>query len=102
MRYCQIYDQVQLGRMTLTHYYLMMKSVGLQLVDKQRALHMQAWLNVQAKATKQRGKKVVPYFKSFDDFFKDPLSEQTGNKKTARHEQMNDELKQMLLKANGG
>jgi len=98
MRYCNIYDQVQLGRITLAHYYLMMKSVGLQLVDKQRELHLQAWLNVQAKATKQKGKKTVPYFKAFDEFFKDPENEK--KKKSARNEQISTDMKMKLLRAN--
>ena len=98
MRYCEIYDQVQLGRMTLTHYYILMKSVGLRLVDKQRDLHLQAWLNVQVKATKQKGKKTVPYFKTFDEFFKDPEIEK--KKKSAQNEQISDDMKMKLLTAN--
>ena len=42
MRYCEIYDPVKLGRITLTQYYLMMKAIRLQLIDKQQDLHMQA------------------------------------------------------------
>ena len=102
MRYCNIYDQVQLGRITLTHYYLIMESVGLQLVDRQRDLHIQAWLNTQATATKQKGKKTVPYFKTFDEFFKDPLDPKNKHKKTARNEQIGDEVMGLLLRANGG
>ena len=30
---------------------------------------MQAWLNQQVQATKQKGKKSVPIFSKFDDFF---------------------------------
>jgi len=100
MRYCGIYDQVQLGRITLSQYFLMMKAVRLQLIDQQRDLHVQAWLNVQAKAAKQRGKKTVPYFKSFDEFFKDPLKQKDEKKKNTHSERMSVEMKQMLLKAN--
>ncbi|WZY01592.1 hypothetical protein NSQ26_06020 [Bacillus sp. FSL W7-1360] len=32
-------------------------------------MHLQAWLNVQANSTKESGKKVVPVFKKFKDFF---------------------------------
>ena len=60
------------------------------------------WLNIQVIATKQRGKKTVPYFKSFDDFFKDPLNPKNKHKKTARNEQMGDEIRKMLLRANSG
>ncbi|MCL1990913.1 MAG: hypothetical protein FWG67_08505 [Defluviitaleaceae bacterium] len=100
MRYCQIYDPVTLGRVTLKQYFLMMKAVQLQLVDKQRDLHIQAWLNMQVKATKQRGKKTVPYFKTFNDFFKDPHD---GKMKPTQHQpamKPYGDLKKMMLKAN--
>jgi len=93
MRYCKIYDPVQLGRITLRQYMLMIKAVRLQLLDKERDIHAQAWLNVQAKATKQRGKKTVPYFRSFDEFFKHP-------EENTERAQENDALKAMVLRAN--
>jgi len=74
-----------------------MKAVRLQLLDKERDLHAQAWLNVQAKATKQRGKKVVPYFKSFDAFFSYP--EEDSPAKRQKVQEM-DALKAMVLRAN--
>ena len=98
MRYCDIYDPVKLGRITLTQYYLMMKAIRLKLVDKQRDLHIQAWLNTQVKATKQRGKKTVPYFKTFGDFFKEP--DDLTVKKKVKEDKKYDEVKQLLLKAN--
>jgi len=93
MRYCRIYDPVQLGRITLRQYMLMAKAIRLQLIDRDRDIHAQAWLNVQAKATKQRGKKTVPYFKSFDEFFQHP---DEGTEKA----QENAALKEMVLRAN--
>ena len=100
MRYCHIYDPVKLGRITLNQYFLMMRAVRLQLIDKQRDLHIGAWLNVQAKATKQRGKKTVPYFKTFDDFFPDPEHKKSDKKMTGQETRKYDELKGILLKAN--
>lgn len=87
---------MQLGRVTLRQYFFMMKATRLRLIDKERDIHAQAWLNVQAKATKQRGKKTVPYFRSFDEFFK--LSEDTLDKHKQADEQ--DALKAMVLRAN--
>ena len=97
MRYCGLYDQTQLGRITLRHYYLMIEAIKSKILDEQRSLHMLAWLNVQVKATKQKGKKTVPYYKTFDDFFKDPTQ---STKKSARNEQISGDMKMMLLKAN--
>lgn len=46
-----------------------MSAVELRNVDKSFYISYQAWLNQQVKAEKQKGKKTVPYFKSFDKFF---------------------------------
>jgi len=100
MRYCEIFDPVKLGRVTLRQYYLMMQAIRLQLIDKQQDLHMQAWLNMQVKATKQRGKKTVPYFKTFGDFFKHPDKENPRKKGRLGQEQRYDAIKEILLKAN--
>jgi len=99
MRYCNIYDPVKLGRMTLRHYFLTIKAVRLRLLDKERDLHVGAWLNVQAKATKQRGKKTIPYFRTFDEFFTHP-DQKPAKKMNKQDEQKYDALKEMLLKAN--
>jgi len=80
----------------------MMKAIRLQLIDKQQDLHIQAWLNVQAKATKQRGKKTVPYFKSFDEFFKHSDEVKPKIKGNVQEEKRKSELRSMLLKANTG
>jgi len=68
MRYCRIYDRTVLGRTTLGQYAMMMESVRLQKEDELREIHMHAWLNRQAAATKKQGKSIVPYFRSFEDF----------------------------------
>lgn len=46
-----------------------MKAYQLSRVDKEYELHLQAWLNQQAQATKSKGKKTVPVFRTFNDFF---------------------------------
>ena len=97
MRYCGIYCPVQLGRITLRQYFLMMKAIRLRLIDKERDIHAQAWLNVQAKATKQRGKKTVPYFKNFDEFFKPSKDDTPESRKQAQEQNA---LKEMVLRAN--
>ena len=62
-------DLQLIGRMTIKEYSLRMKAYRLMHIDELYRMHLQAWLNNQATATKQKGKKSVPYFKSFDDFF---------------------------------
>ena len=55
---------------------------------------------MQVKATKQRGKKIVPYFKTFGDFFKHPDKVDSRKKGNSVQEQKYEALKGILLKAN--
>ena len=62
-------DLKQVGRMTIKEYALRMRAYRLKHLDDLYKMHLQAWLSNQVTATKQKGKKSVPYFKSFEDFF---------------------------------
>ena len=53
----------------LDEYLLLMKAYNLKRVDKEYDYHLQAWLGQQVQATEQRGKKSVPVYKNFKDFF---------------------------------
>lgn len=55
--------------MTLREYLFRMKAHSLSRVDKERDMHLQAWLNVQASSTESKGNKTVPKFKTFKEFF---------------------------------
>lgn len=55
--------------MNLAEYELRMISYRLKRLNKSQEIHEQAWANNQIKATKKVGKKEVPYFKKFKDFF---------------------------------
>lgn len=55
--------------MTLYEYDLKMRAHNLARVDKEHDMHLQAWLNYQVTATREQGKKQVPVFKKFEDFF---------------------------------
>lgn len=46
-----------------------MISYRLKRLNKSREIHEQAWANNQIKAKKKLGKKEVPYFKKFIEFF---------------------------------
>lgn len=61
------YDEV--GLLRLSEYYLLMKAYALKRLDEEHAIHRQAWINQQAKATKSQGQRTVPYFKNFKQFF---------------------------------
>lgn len=55
--------------MSLYEYEMKMKAHNLARVDKEYDMHLQAWLNHAATATKESGKKVISVYKDFKDFF---------------------------------
>lgn len=55
--------------LTLPEYALLMKAHRLKRIDKEHDMHLQAWVNQSAKAMKEVGKKQVPVYKSFKEFF---------------------------------
>ena len=46
-----------------------MKAKSLKQVDAEYEIHLQAWVSHQVKAEKKQGKKTVPIYKKFDQFF---------------------------------
>lgn len=46
-----------------------MHAYRLRQVDKQQSMHLQAWLNHQVTSTKEQGKKQIPVYKDFKEFF---------------------------------
>lgn len=78
-----------------------MKAHALRRLDEEHAIHRQAWINQQAKATKQQGSKTVPYYRNFKQFFdydkleKDILG--TNKKETKAKE---NRLADLLVQAN--
>lgn len=64
--FTDIYDVYALD---LHDYVLMMRGHRLRELDRQYEMHWQAWLNQSAQATKEKGKKHVPVFDSFKQFF---------------------------------
>lgn len=75
----------------------MMESVKLRVQDKERDIFMSAWLNQQVKATKEQGKKRVPYFKTFDSFYKPT---ELKKEKSVVSEQYKSEFRTLMLNAN--
>lgn len=46
-----------------------MKAKSLKQVDAEYEIHLQAWVSHQVKAEKKQGKKTVPIYKKFNQFF---------------------------------
>lgn len=87
--------------MYLAEYHLLMKAYALKRLDEEYLIHKQAWVNQQATATKTRGKKTLPYYETFKEFFNyeelekeiiQPVEEQ----KTIRNSRLSD----LMLQAN--
>lgn len=55
--------------MTFAEYLYRFKAHGLSRVDAEYDMHLSAWLNQQAGATKTQGDKTISVYKSFKDFF---------------------------------
>lgn len=55
--------------LTLYEYEAKMYAYKLKQIDDEHKMHMQAWINHQVTATKEQGKKQVPVYKSFTDFY---------------------------------
>ena len=56
-------------RMTLYEYNIRMTASQLSWLDKEKLIHELAWANQQVQAEKKVGKKTVPVYRSFEEFF---------------------------------
>ena len=93
------YDEV--GRLYLSEYHLLMKAYALKRLDEEHTIHRQAWINQQAKATKQQGKKTVPYYRNFKQFFDyDKLEQDITQPKKKETKAKENRLANLLVQAN--
>lgn len=68
-RYLGFKDLEEVNNITPYEYRLLMKSKELQMVDDQYYLHLQAYLNMKARARKRVGKKQRMVYTKFEKFF---------------------------------
>ena len=92
-----IKDMRVIEGMTIKEYGWRVEAYTMSRVDKEYDMHVQAWLNHQATATKQKGKKTVSAYKNFKEFF-DYDKRMKAIKDTPEPEE--DRRKAMLLRAN--
>lgn len=68
MRYYPAYcDPKQLGRVTLRHYFQLMKAARLRELDEETKMHLLVWKSREIEATKKNGKYVYTQFDKFFD-----------------------------------
>ncbi|SIT91725.1 hypothetical protein SAMN05428946_2729 [Edaphobacillus lindanitolerans] len=53
----------------MREYLLRMHAETLKRLDQKEDMHLQAWLGHMVTATREQGKKQVPVYKTFRDFF---------------------------------
>lgn len=62
-------DLHEIDRMTFWEYQLRMKAYRMRMVDTEYLIYLQAWVNRGVNAEKKNGKKTIPVYKEFTEFF---------------------------------
>lgn len=75
MAYLGFHDLDDVGRMTLSEYYLRLEAHALAKLDQREMLAIQAWNNQTVQAT-TKGKHPKPIYKKFEQFFDRNAQEQ--------------------------
>ena len=76
-----------------------MKAESLKRVDSEYEIHLQAWVSHQVKAEKKQGKKTVPVYEKFSQFF-DYEKRINDVLKTKKEEKKLTNLEKLMLQAN--
>lgn len=85
--------------MTFSEYEVRLKAFRLKQLDKMYDMHIQAWINQSVTSTKTQGKKEVPVYKTFKDFFDYEAKEkELLGIKTIKKQYINDTRSQFLKK----
>lgn len=100
-RYLEFNSIEQVDLLLLREYGLLMKAHALKRLDEEHAIHRQAWINQQAKATKQQGKSIVSEWRTFKQFFDyDQLEKDILQKKEENKSEKENRLANLLVQAN--
>lgn len=76
-----------------------MKAESLKRVDSEYEIHLQAWVSHQVKAEKKQGKKTVPVYEKFSQFF-DYEKRINDVSKPKKEEKKLTNLERLMLQAN--
>lgn len=76
-----------------------MKAESLKRVDSEYEIHLQAWVSHQVKAEKKQGKKTVPVYEKFSQFF-DYEKRINDILKPKKEEKKLTNLEKLMLQAN--
>ena len=98
-RYLGKQSEKEAKALTPREYSLMIQAVQLKRVDREYEIHLSAWMNQQVQATKKRGKKTVPIYKNFSEFF-DYEGRVSSIIKPKKEEKELSKLEKIMLQAN--
>lgn len=88
-------------RTSLADYEVLMKAASLREIDSLNKIHMQAWTNQAAKATRKRGKSYVGFYKDYQSFFNySQALKEAWEDEERKEEKQGDGLINLILKAN--
>jgi len=88
------FDSLQdIQTLTLYEYQARMYAYRLNEVDRLHDMHLQAWLNNQVTATKEQGKKQVPVYRKFGEFF--DYKKQLKSVEVGKSNELSDKYKRM-------
>ncbi len=59
----------EIDETSIRDYSIRMHAYNLALVDENNRIHWQAFLNTLARSTKEVGKKIVPVYQTYKDFY---------------------------------
>ena len=68
-RYLDFKSYAEVDNMTIPEYEQLMEAVRLKQIDADYRNHLQAYLNFVVKAEKKAGKKSVPVYRRFEQFY---------------------------------
>lgn len=68
-RYLGFTSFEQVDQLTIPQYEIMMEALKYRMIDDEYRAHRQAFLNFAVQAQKKSGKKTVPVYKRFRNFF---------------------------------
>ena len=92
-----------IDRMTIPEYLMAMKAYRYKLVEEERDMHFQAYLNFIASSTVKVGKKIEPKFKTFKSFYDYDarIAELEGEKAQPQSDERTQNILKMQRKING-
>lgn len=93
-------DLVEIERMTIYEYDLRLRAWQKERIYRDYDIHLQAWCNAVAQSTKSSGKKVIPVYKTFKEFFN--LEERLNNDKTQDKNPQIERYKEFMRKKKNG